>query len=870
MQSTDVLKIPSIQVSEIAAPGTPASGYGHVYAKTDGLLYFKNDAGTEYNLTAAVAGSDTWLQYNDAGSFGASDKLVVDKTNGRIAIRYAGSTQVPLAGLHVYGADNTAASIRVEQATVGNTYAHLDIIGGSTGLYGQSFQDSYSGLSTWNGYLALAATAGIRASNPAGGRQFVITSRGTLSPGWVLIGSNSTAGTGVWGINVDRNNNVLMGEATGAVDAIAQLEIRGDNGVLPALVVNAAGSATGDTRIGGDTDPNLFFVDASTDRAGFGTNLPAAKVDIVGGTLPSTIPALGVSATLSSTVGAQYAAIINATGAGAGAGQNFGLGVYLAAGYTGSINSQALEFVNSSAGTGADIFVSFGNIGIGGYANGTTVGHNAAGLFDARNSSTMNVGVQAAAKVASAGRNVGLVACALNGANNTAGFFGLYGTAPPLVNAALIADNGAVASPIFLGRDNGTTVFTVADGSGINSFGSSEVVFNDGGSNIDFRVEGDTNANLFFIDASTDRIGSGTLTPSFPLHLVTTANGLIGAEFDSTVTGADTGARVAAEGYLHGTYTGTGSTLGLSGYNSVPGSGTSLYVDTANFNAGFWGAAVGAGTGYNVGVYGVGNASSSLNIGMFGSAPTHGFSASLPRIGVMGNAESTTMQIGGYFSLRATSAAIPTFTSAALIADNDNETSPIFLARDNGTAVFTIADGGAVAVGIDGSASTPAVTLGATADPDTGWLHPAANTQAWSVGGSEGMRLTTTGLGIGGTPAAKADVNGDLATRAASPAALAATENDYAGAAGFSFARLSGAGGGSTVTGIAGGVDGRFLVVVNISANTITINHQDLGSAAANRVITSTGVAVILTADDAAFFMYDATTSRWRQITGVA
>jgi hypothetical protein len=42
-------------------------------------------------------------------------------------------------------------------------------------------------------------------------------------------------------------------------------------------------------------------------------------------------------------------------------------------------------------------------------------------------------------------------------------------------------------------------------------FGASEVVFNDGGTNYDFRIEGDTVDNLFFINAANDRIGIGTI-----------------------------------------------------------------------------------------------------------------------------------------------------------------------------------------------------------------------------------------------------------------------------------------------------------------------------------------------------------------------
>jgi len=43
--------------------------------------------------------------------------------------------------------------------------------------------------------------------------------------------------------------------------------------------------------------------------------------------------------------------------------------------------------------------------------------------------------------------------------------------------------------------------------------GTSELVINESGASVDFRVEGDTDANLLFIDASTDRIGIGTSSP---------------------------------------------------------------------------------------------------------------------------------------------------------------------------------------------------------------------------------------------------------------------------------------------------------------------------------------------------------------------
>ena len=48
---------------------------------------------------------------------------------------------------------------------------------------------------------------------------------------------------------------------------------------------------------------------------------------------------------------------------------------------------------------------------------------------------------------------------------------------------------------------------------GIQAATSSEVVFNESGTDTDLRIEGDTDANLFFVDASTDSIGIGTNTP---------------------------------------------------------------------------------------------------------------------------------------------------------------------------------------------------------------------------------------------------------------------------------------------------------------------------------------------------------------------
>jgi hypothetical protein len=89
--------------------------------------------------------------------------------------------------------------------------------------------------------------------------------------------------------------------------------------------------------------------------------------------------------------------------------------------------------------------------------------------------------------------------------------------------------DGSAATPAIRGSDANTGVFFGADQVGIATngverveFGNSETVFNDGGADVDFRVEGDTDANLLFVDASADKVGIGTSSPNRLLSLFAT------------------------------------------------------------------------------------------------------------------------------------------------------------------------------------------------------------------------------------------------------------------------------------------------------------------------------------------------------------
>jgi hypothetical protein len=78
--------------------------------------------------------------------------------------------------------------------------------------------------------------------------------------------------------------------------------------------------------------------------------------------------------------------------------------------------------------------------------------------------------------------------------------------------------DGSAATPAIRGSDANTGVFFGADQVGIATngverveFGNSETVFNDGGADVDFRVESDTDANALFVQGSDGNVGIGVV-----------------------------------------------------------------------------------------------------------------------------------------------------------------------------------------------------------------------------------------------------------------------------------------------------------------------------------------------------------------------
>ncbi len=70
-----------ISIGEIAAPSTPASGFGSIYFKADGKLYYKNDAGTEVEVGSGsgdVVGPSSATDENIAVFDSTTGKLIKD------------------------------------------------------------------------------------------------------------------------------------------------------------------------------------------------------------------------------------------------------------------------------------------------------------------------------------------------------------------------------------------------------------------------------------------------------------------------------------------------------------------------------------------------------------------------------------------------------------------------------------------------------------------------------------------------------------------------------------------------------------------------------------------------------------------------
>lgn len=226
--------------------------------------------------------------------------------------------------------------------------------------------------------------------------------------------------------------------------------------------------------------------------------------------------------------------------------------------------------------------------------------------------------------------------------------------------------------------------------------------------------------------------------PGFKLAGTLSGSGAQGAVIDMTSSGSS-GIQKAAQFRLNAGYTGAQS-IGMELLNGAAGTGTSLELATSfnnpsgnsGLNAFAWATTAGSNAAAYAEALG-GN----INAGVVGKAITTKNSAA--NVGVIGlgvNAGTSPIQIGGFFGQMTTQATVIS-ESAALIADNGAQTTPIFLARDNGTTVFSVLDGGDVKA-VSGDIAVMTTTKGLILkSPDgTCYRFTVANGGALSAGAS--------------------------------------------------------------------------------------------------------------------------------------
>jgi hypothetical protein len=300
-----------------------------------------------------------------------------------------------------------------------------------------------------------------------------------------------------------------------------------------------------------------------------------------------------------------------------------------------------------------------------------------------------------------------------------------------------------------------------------------QVVVNESGSNVDFRVEGDTDASLLFVDASTDRVGIGTTSPQRKLH-VSTGNTDIAARFENTssngsvaefISSGDSRTLTIQTDHI---YSNGNLFFGLGNYTNTYRAGTHIFQeDTGNTE-------VMRITGNNVGI---GTTSpDTYNIQL----------ASGYKIGVDNSSGGTTriaeieFYNTGDGSLRlktdnASTGGIEFHTEGfqrmeVLRGGNIHINNSLGIGTTSPAQKLHISGGNAR---IDGDIITqPTYKVYLDGGNDT-YLHEvSANHIAFNTGGAEKMRLTTGGLGVGMIPAEVLDLktaSGDCRIRLDAP-----------------------------------------------------------------------------------------------------
>jgi len=301
---------------------------------------------------------------------------------------------------------------------------------------------------------------------------------------------------------------------SGSTSASQRMMIYSDG----SIVINEGGVSTADVRIEGDTDSALFFTDSSADSIGIGTSTPTGKLDIqtdgASSILKNTAYGTGFAPDFTGRMARGTQAAPTATLSGDTLFSLHGVG-YDGSNWTN--NKATIQFFadENFTPTNQGTYIAFLTTATGGITRTEKV----------RITSVGDVGI---------GTNIPSEKLHVKGTATTFGTLVAVEETDSAKSAGWVYNTGGVARGRVTGikstgavNNEGDLVFETRPVSPgelterlrIGSDGS--ITINDTGvSTADVRMEGDTNANLFFLDASTDRVGIGTSSPQFPFHVI--------------------------------------------------------------------------------------------------------------------------------------------------------------------------------------------------------------------------------------------------------------------------------------------------------------------------------------------------------------
>lgn len=324
-----------------------------------------------------------------------------------------------------------------------------------------------------------------------------------------------------------------------------------------AAVFNETGAAV-DFRVESDTQTHMLFVDGTNNRVGIGTNTPSHELEVANASSPTIAinDTGGTALAVSAWIEGQYAGTsawdvgMNTT-SGSFLLRNFLAGNMLFTVQTGQ------EFVFNESGDSVDFRV-----------EGDT---NANMLFVDGSADRVGIGTSTPDVVLDIEHPSNATVYINDGTgtitNCLARIIGQYSGTNAWTIGMQDSDTLVLNNNIF----GGDTFFVTSGVSRLLIDGSGNVTINDSGASVDFRVEGDTNANMLFVDASADRVGIGTNAPLTELQI----DGTSGTRLAPTLT-------------LYSGFNGSGAAGDLFGKidfysadTSTPGAGTraSIYAE---------------------------------------------------------------------------------------------------------------------------------------------------------------------------------------------------------------------------------------------------------------------------------------------------